>query len=101
MTFKAGQSGNPGGRPKVVLPDGRTLAEVARDHTLKAVKTLVDVMEDDGAPPVARVGAANAILDRGWGKPLQQLGDGDGNGVDIGAIIIERRARAEAAVREV
>jgi hypothetical protein len=25
------------------------------------------------APPAARVGAATAILDRGWGKPQQQI----------------------------
>jgi len=74
MTFAKGQSGNPGGRPKNVLPDGRTLADVAREHTLDAVKTLVDVMGDPQAAEAARVSAANAILDRGWGKPKQDVG---------------------------
>jgi hypothetical protein len=30
-------------------------------------------MDDPKAPPAARVGAAVAILDRGWGKPGQAI----------------------------
>jgi len=74
MTFAKGQSGNPGGRPKAVLEDGRTLADLAREHTVEAVETLVEVMGDKQAPAAARVGAAGAILDRGWGKPKQDIG---------------------------
>ncbi len=29
-------------------------------------------MEDKKAPPAARVSAATAVLDRGWGKPRQE-----------------------------
>ena len=38
-----------------------------------AIKTLTTVMNNDHAPSAARVGAAIAILDRGWGKPTQQV----------------------------
>ncbi|MCK1358937.1 hypothetical protein [Bradyrhizobium sp. 199] len=54
----------------------RTLTEIkslARTHTNLAMKTLVQIMRDKDAPAHARVLAANAILDRGWGKPLQPI----------------------------
>lgn len=78
MTFKKGQSGNPKGRPKHVMSDGRSVAEAARDYGEKALKALSDVMEDAKAPPSARVSAASALLDRGFGKPTQPIsGDDD------------------------
>ena len=40
MAFKKGQSGNPGGRPKVVAE----VKELARAHTGEAVETLVSIM---------------------------------------------------------
>jgi uncharacterized protein (UPF0147 family) len=73
MTFKKGQSGNPNGRPKHVLASGKSVAELARDYTERAVETLVEVMEDSDAPKNARVSAAEALLDRGWGKPKQEM----------------------------
>ena len=52
----------------------KTLTEIrslARSHTRSALKALVGVMQCKDATPAARVSAANAILDRGWGKPPQ------------------------------
>lgn len=61
--FKPGQSGNPGGRPKVL---GR-VRELAQASTEIAVKTLIEALQDpDGR---VRVAAANSLLDRGHGKP--------------------------------
>lgn len=60
-----------------------TLREIARKHMEKAVDTLVKVLDDDDSPAAAKVAAANAILDRGYGKPTQPI-DGDGNGAPIG-----------------
>lgn len=67
--FQKGQSGNPGGRPAVV----RELRDLARAHTAEALQTLVEVMSDPGTSPAARVAAACALLDRGFGKPAQSL----------------------------
>jgi hypothetical protein len=67
--FQKGQSGNPGGRPKVVAE----VRELARKHTSKAVETLVSIMTNTKAEPAARVSAANSLLDRGYGKPPQHI----------------------------
>lgn len=91
MAFVKGQSGNPGGRPKSV--EGQNLKELARSYTSDALDTLTAIMGNEKAPEAARVSAANSILDRGWGKPVQQIGDGDGNAVDLIAILMERRER--------
>ena len=40
----------------------------ARKFTVEALETLAHVMRQPKAPPAARVMAANALLDRGWGK---------------------------------
>jgi len=58
----------------------RTLTEIrslARSHTRSALNALVGVMQCKDATPAARVSAANAILDRGWGKPPQAAQNGD------------------------
>lgn len=65
--FKPGVSGNPGGRPKM----DATIRDLARTYTAEAIETLAQIMRNRNAPPSARVSAACAILDRGWGKPAQ------------------------------
>ena len=45
----------------------------AREMTPQALGTLQEIMEDKKAPPAARVSAATAVLDRGWGKPGQAV----------------------------
>lgn len=84
--FQPGKSGNPGGRPK--LPeDVKHVRELAREYTVQAVETLVDVMDKGGH--AARVAAANAILERGWGKAEQPIVGDPANPLAIA--IIERR----------
>ena len=61
----------------------KTPAEIrslARAHTASAIKVLVGIMLQAKAPPAARVSAANALLDRGWGRPalsMAVIGDPD------------------------
>jgi hypothetical protein len=47
------------------------IRSLARKHTHKALKTLVSIMVEPKAPAAARIMAANALLDRGWGKAAQ------------------------------
>ena len=74
--FPKGVSGNSGGRP-AQGPDRRKIEAdarlLARSHGVEAVETLVAIMNDPSASHMARIIAANAILDRGWGRPPQAL----------------------------
>ena len=54
---------NAGGRPK----DEHRVAEIARSHTAEAIDTLVELMRN-GKDDCVRGTAAQALLDRGWGK---------------------------------
>ncbi|WP_293921820.1 hypothetical protein [Sphingobium sp. UBA5915] len=94
MTFKKGQSGNPAGRSPTVMPDGRTLTDVAREHTLEAVNCLVAMVADEKAPHAAKVSAATALLDRGWGRPRQDLGVDIKSDASVAKMLEEARRRA-------
>jgi hypothetical protein len=77
-SWKRGQSGNISGRPKrpATLVAQRIIADVkaaAREHTQDALDPLEAVMTDAKAPPAARVSAATAMLDRGWGKAKETV----------------------------
>lgn len=65
--FTKGKSGNPTGRPK----NDPEVKELARENSTEAIERLVFWMRTD--EPRASVAAANAILDRAWGKPAQAL----------------------------
>ena len=47
------------------------IKSLARSHTETALTTLASIMNQPNAPPQARVAAAQALLDRGWGKATQ------------------------------
>jgi hypothetical protein len=49
------------------------IRSLARKHTESALRVLAGIMNEAKCPPAARVSAASAILDRGWGKPLQSM----------------------------
>jgi hypothetical protein len=48
------------------------IRSLARAHTDAAIRTLAGIMNEPDAPHAARVAAANSLLDRGWGKSVQQ-----------------------------
>jgi hypothetical protein len=58
-----GESGNPGGRPKVLAG----LRELARKHAPAAIKELVR-LATKAESEVVRVAAIRELLDRGYGK---------------------------------
>ena len=87
--FPSGQSGNPGGRPKDLV----RVRELARQHTVEALDTLVRALKDKNVR--ARIAAAEAILDRAWGKPTQhhEIESGD----ELAVALDRARKRLETA----
>ncbi len=53
------------------------LRALARSHTEAAIDVLFGIMQSEEATPAARVSAALAILDRGWGKAGAQSDSGE------------------------
>ena len=62
--FTSGYSDNAGGRPR----DEHEVAELARSHARQAIETLVKLIRRSKDERV-RGTAAQALLDRGLGKP--------------------------------
>jgi hypothetical protein len=65
--WKPGQSGNPGRRPKV----SAEVRYLARNHGPEAIERLVALMHSKNESVAVR--AAEALLDRGYGRPLQGM----------------------------
>ena len=86
--FQKGQSGNPAGRRAEVGP----IKELARQHTQAAIDALVAALGDDNGR--TRVAAAEAILDRGYGKPTQH------HELDAGDELVKRMADAAKRLRD-
>jgi len=71
---------------RVKTPRARTLTEIrslARSHSRTAIRVLVGIMRSEDATPAARVSAANAILDRGWGKAAQPVENGEDQPLEL------------------
>ena len=78
--FRPGASGNPGGRPAALAE----VKQLARQHTALAIQKLAHIAEH-GHSEMAQIAAANALLDRGWGRPTQPVsGDDEMPPVGIG-----------------
>ena len=74
--FAPGVSGNPAGRP-AKTPEMREAEALARQfcpEAIRALKRTMDETDDDKA----RIIAANSILDRALGKPVQAITGADG-----------------------
>ena len=66
--FTSGHSGNAGGRPK----DEHRVSKLACSFTAEAIETLANLMRTAKDKRV-RGTAAQALLDRGWGKPKVEV----------------------------
>ncbi len=80
--WKKGESGNPGGKRR----DHSAVKELARKNSRTALLVLISIMKDRGQKAVSRIAAANAVLDRGYGKVAQEVqvkGTGDKGQIEI------------------
>lgn len=93
------QPGNDPRRPEHFqprrLPDGRTLASIARQYTEESVNVLVQVVrgELEGVKVGEQLRAAEILLDRGWGKAVSVVAMDVNDSREMGAL-----SRAELMV---
>jgi len=69
---RPGAGRKPGTPNSTSRSDAVKLGKIARGHTTEAIKTLVEICLTSPSD-AARISAANALLDRGYGKPLQAM----------------------------
>lgn len=67
--FKAGVSGNPGGRPPKTAQELDLIA-ACKEKTPAALAVIADLMENGEKEPT-RLAAALSIIERAYGKPVQ------------------------------
>jgi hypothetical protein len=66
--------GTPSPDPSGCIPrDGREVLELTREGSPAAIRRLIAIVNDDKAPYGAQIAAANALLERAWGKPKQEI----------------------------
>lgn len=97
--FTKGQSGNPKGRPKRM--GGITLAQACRQMTPDTIKTLKYWLNQTKFPAQS-IRAAEIILDRGHGKPVQPIADGNDHpalSLDLSGFNDESLKRIEKALK--
>jgi len=80
-------AGRPlGSSNKCTTEQSQRLSELAKTYTEEALLTLVDVARN-GRTDAARVSAANALLDRAYGKPAIDEGK---EIVDLPPLVVQR-----------
>ena len=70
MTVHGGKRTGAGRKPGATSLAKRDLAAMAKEHVETALAVLVEIATAGQSEP-ARVTAANALLDRAYGKPIQ------------------------------
>jgi hypothetical protein len=71
-----GKREGAGRKPGMVSKAKQDLVEMAKGYAGDALMVLVNVMSNDAEPASARISAATALLDRGYGKPTQAIAHG-------------------------
>ena len=72
------------------------MADLARSYTTEAIDTLVALMRT-GKDERVRGTAAQALLDRGWGKPKQELLTEESGGLLASLRVVSDRIKAREA----
>src|SRR5262249_39682321 len=97
--FRPGASGNPGGRPAALAE----VKQLARQHTALAIQKIAHIAEQRHSE-MAQIAAANALLDRGWGRPTQPVSGDDEmppvgiSGTAVATLTPEERAQLVASI---
>jgi hypothetical protein len=68
-----GRSPNAGG----LSLEKRELIDLARERSPAALHKIFAIMNDDAVPPAVQLAAAGMIIDRGYGKPKQNIEPSD------------------------
>ena len=72
--------------PRKPLPQKKIpqdLRSLARGYAEMCVRTLAGIVSQEAIPPAARVSAASALLERGWGKAAQPHTGEDDKAIEI------------------
>lgn len=85
--FKKGQSGNPGGRPKVA----GEVRDYIRKHTIEAVDKVLKLMRKSRSEWI-QLEAAKGLIEQGIGKPPQGIHIEDPDGAALTLLEIMKRA---------
>lgn len=85
---RPGAGRKPGSKTKARKVEVVSLADKAKVHADLALRTLAEICAA-GSTESARVAAANALLDRGFGKPRQDVEMS--GGVGLGVTLVTRR----------
>ena len=76
------------------------IRSLARAQTGLAIRTLTGICGSKAAPAAARVSAASALLDRGWGTALQPHGGEDGGDIHVVIRIVDSAEESEPLLIE-
>lgn len=99
---RGGARPGAGRRPGSATKATADVIALAQQHGDKAIKALVEIATSDKQPAAARVSAANALLDRGFGKPSQavELTGKGGGPIQQTQVTPEQLAEAVRNVRD-
>lgn len=91
-------AGRKPGKPNKLTAEVKSLAA---QYGPQAIDALVEIATGKGQPAAARVSAANALLDRGFGRPVQamELTGKDGGPVQQTQVTPEQLAEAVRGVQ--
>jgi hypothetical protein len=102
MTGKRGGkrpgAGRPAGSPnRATKALKATLSDLAKEYAPEALRTLALIMRE-GESEMARIAAADKLLDRGYGKPSQAVAvtGADGGAVQVEDVSDQKRLAAVA-----
>ncbi len=62
------------------------IRSLARSHTENCINVLQAIMMERKTPPASRIAAAEILMSRGWGKPVQQIAGEGGGPIKVQAI---------------